>query len=216
MQRLEWIDLAKGVGILLVVIGHAGRGVLNAGVPDENALLPLMDRAIYAFHMPLFFVLSGVTFGMRPPANIMPTLAQKTWRLFYALAIWTYAFLAMRALAGSNTNTGGSWGDLLILPVPPVAHFWFLWALLVITVAFTILRLGSRSIIPDFWFWIVAVVCSTIAHFVVTLPDVLQPFFSHALSYSLPFTLGAMLGASPLLRHTPGWSAAGLGAFFSP
>ena len=58
-QRQNWIDIAKGVGIILVVVGHAGRGLQSAGLTDEGWLLPLMDRAIYAFHMPLFFVLSG-------------------------------------------------------------------------------------------------------------------------------------------------------------
>lgn len=44
-QRLDWIDICRGLGILLVVLGHTTTG--------------LMHKYIYAFHMPLFFVLSG-------------------------------------------------------------------------------------------------------------------------------------------------------------
>ncbi len=45
------IDVAKGIGIILVVIGHTN--------------LPLVAmNLIYAFHVPLFFVLSGMVFNM--------------------------------------------------------------------------------------------------------------------------------------------------------
>jgi len=43
-KRLEWIDCAKGFGILLVLLGHCGLSI--GGV-------------IYLFHMPLFYVISG-------------------------------------------------------------------------------------------------------------------------------------------------------------
>ena len=45
-ERLDYIDLAKGIGILLVVIGH---GAFN-------------NFGINIFHMPLFFCISGLTF----------------------------------------------------------------------------------------------------------------------------------------------------------
>ena len=46
-ENLEYIDVAKGIGILLVVLGH--------NLQD----LPLMTSWIYSFHMPLFFAISG-------------------------------------------------------------------------------------------------------------------------------------------------------------
>ncbi len=45
--RLDWVDVARGIGIIAVVIGHAW----TSG--------PLRD-AMYSFHMPLFFLLSGI------------------------------------------------------------------------------------------------------------------------------------------------------------
>jgi acyltransferase len=48
-ERLSWIDVAKGIGILLVIYGHA----LNA---------QSLRYIIYSFHMPLFFLLSGLVF----------------------------------------------------------------------------------------------------------------------------------------------------------
>ncbi|MGB2551764.1 acyltransferase family protein [Campylobacter sp. MOP51] len=47
--RQEYIDIAKGIGILLVVIGHLQ--------------LPITIRnIIYSFHMPLFFYLGGILY----------------------------------------------------------------------------------------------------------------------------------------------------------
>lgn len=45
-QRIEWIDISKGIGMLLVIAGHTI--ALNYSYP------------LYSFHMPLFFLLSGL------------------------------------------------------------------------------------------------------------------------------------------------------------
>lgn len=47
MQRIQHIDILKGIGIFLVVLGH---------VTTNNDL----HKFIYAFHMPLFFIISGL------------------------------------------------------------------------------------------------------------------------------------------------------------
>lgn len=53
MVRLEFIDYAKGLAILLVVIGHLLQYNL-VGTSSKD----LFDM-IYSFHMPLFMFLSG-------------------------------------------------------------------------------------------------------------------------------------------------------------
>jgi len=72
-QRLAWLDAAKGLGIILVVIGH----VWTRG--------PVRD-AIYAFHMPLFFLLAGYAAQPRSPREAVP-------RLWASLMIPYFAFL---------------------------------------------------------------------------------------------------------------------------
>lgn len=56
--RIDWIDCAKGLGIALVVIGHSW------GIPHWLYCL------IYGFHMPLFFILSGLTHRYDPNISI--------------------------------------------------------------------------------------------------------------------------------------------------
>lgn len=48
-KRIEYLDIARGIGILLVVLGHN----------DFGAISPFFHRVIYSFHIPLFFFLSG-------------------------------------------------------------------------------------------------------------------------------------------------------------
>lgn len=47
-NRIEWIDMAKGYGVILVILGHFG--------------LEKLGYWIYSFHMPLFFFLAGYVF----------------------------------------------------------------------------------------------------------------------------------------------------------
>ncbi|MFO1417922.1 MAG: acyltransferase family protein [Methylotetracoccus sp.] len=54
--RYRHIDVAKGIGIILVVFGH------NWIVRSEKGEL---FRVIFSFHMPLFFFLSGIWFDPR-------------------------------------------------------------------------------------------------------------------------------------------------------
>lgn len=50
-NRIEWIDTAKGIGILLVIFAHINTGIVA--------------KWIYSFHMPLFFFLSGYVFRVK-------------------------------------------------------------------------------------------------------------------------------------------------------
>ena len=55
-QRLDYIDSAKGIGILLVVFAHV-IAALKVGMRAEEI--------ITSFHMPIFFVLSGLFFSRK-------------------------------------------------------------------------------------------------------------------------------------------------------
>ena len=51
--RSNTLDIAKGVTIILMVIGHC--------YSSNNCILTL----IYGFHMPAFLMNSGIIFGMK-------------------------------------------------------------------------------------------------------------------------------------------------------
>ena len=51
VKRLNYVDVCKALGIILVIIGHTYYG------PE------VLYNLIYCFHMPLFFIISGFTFN---------------------------------------------------------------------------------------------------------------------------------------------------------
>lgn len=51
--RVEWIDFAKGLTLLLTIIGH------SVSIDLRGSWLSCI---IFSFHMPLFFILSAATF----------------------------------------------------------------------------------------------------------------------------------------------------------
>lgn len=57
-KRIDYIDTAKGFTILLVILGH-------------NEIPSIVNKFIFSFHMPLFFVLSGFFFRPDKLTNII-------------------------------------------------------------------------------------------------------------------------------------------------
>lgn len=59
-ERIRSFDIAKGIGILLVVLGHAVVSPLRQSGPAYQAVYD----AVYFFHMSYFFFISGMLFEM--------------------------------------------------------------------------------------------------------------------------------------------------------
>lgn len=54
-ERIGYLDAAKAVAILLVILGHCP-------MDELGACGKYLHRFIYSFHMPLFFIISGMFF----------------------------------------------------------------------------------------------------------------------------------------------------------
>lgn len=70
-QYLPWIDVAKGIGIVLVVVGHS--------------MFP-KHILISGFHMPLFFILAGITFSAK--TNLTTFIFKKIQRILIPFFFW--------------------------------------------------------------------------------------------------------------------------------
>ena len=84
MKRLEYLDVAKGIGILLVYIGHC---FLN---PESWSF-----RWIYSFHMPLFFFISGMLFNFHRDDGLKLYALKKTISLLVPYILFTVVYLAI-------------------------------------------------------------------------------------------------------------------------
>jgi fucose 4-O-acetylase-like acetyltransferase len=144
--RVMWVDTAKGFGIFLVVVGHVLQGLVHAGQMEWTPTVRFFDGWIYAFHMPLFFFLSGL-FVLRS--------AEKSWAFFastklrtiaYPYFVWsTITVLIKSVLVVGVINTPYSLRDLLLIFYKPVDQFWFLYTLLILSlVVGALLRLNAK------------------------------------------------------------------------
>jgi fucose 4-O-acetylase-like acetyltransferase len=135
--RILTLDVAKGMGIVLVVLGH------NHLFREQARLL---YEAIYLFHMPLFFFVSGTTFRLAP---IRDALNRRARSLLVPYAVMGAVALAMAMNAGGVDAALRELGGLLygtghtIRFVP----LWFLPCLFMVFTCATGVLAGLRALI---------------------------------------------------------------------
>lgn len=95
-ERLSWVDVARGIGIILVIYGH------TLGSSGHRYL-------IYSFHMPLFFFLSGLVFRSREGESYKQSLVKDIKRIMIPYFIFAFASLILWFIIlppeGQNLNS---------------------------------------------------------------------------------------------------------------
>ncbi len=128
--RTEWVDYAKGIGIVLVVFGHVARGVHTAGLPIDEGLFRLVDSVIYSFHMPLFFFLSGLFFtASLQQQGAGRLVAGKLRTVALPYLVWSILQGLVEVLLSQYTNGHVTLVEVFSLLWQPRAQFWFLYVL---------------------------------------------------------------------------------------
>lgn len=194
-RRLDWVDSARGIGIVLVVFGHVERGLTSAGLVGSASALQSIDEWIYSFHMPLFFVLSGLFAERRVALTWWPFLALQLRTLGYPYLLWSALQTSVQIVLSGSTNHAATWNDLLTIPLAPRMQFWFLYALLVVALMYKCLR----AVLPNPRL-VLLVACGFFAVQPLLLGRVWSVLCT-ALLFLLHFTLGAVV-------HGPASSAA--------
>jgi len=127
--RLGWVDAAKGIGIVLVVYGHAVDGLRSAGLVPADGWAAFTFYAIYTFHMPLFFLLSGLFV----PGRLQRDRARFVWRLFPTIAypyfLWSIVQVTILYLAAAYVNVPRTHLAYAEILWSPPSQFWFLYVL---------------------------------------------------------------------------------------
>lgn len=181
---------------MLVVVGHAIRGMMLSGIVPEVGLWGALDRAIYAFHMPLMFVLSGLFLLPSTRQSAGTFLLRRLRRLIWPLILWTYIFYGIKIAAGDTANTASTWADFPWFPLPPRIHFWFLWALFIASAMVWVLRrVQTWSGISDLRFWTVVATLSVFGPFIPLGKTVL--YLNTAIAYFPFLVLGMLVSIVP-------------------
>jgi fucose 4-O-acetylase-like acetyltransferase len=128
---LSWVDYAKGIGIILVVLGHVIRGVLASGMAPYGSVWSYIDKFIYGFHMPLFFFLSGLfvyKWVSKNPVNF----SNKIKTILYPYVVWSIIQGMVNIILSSFTNNPLTINELIMsILVHPYGQFWFLYVLFI-------------------------------------------------------------------------------------
>jgi fucose 4-O-acetylase-like acetyltransferase len=131
-DRVAWVDVARGIAIVLVVYGHALRGIYWPTMPPRVAA---QDTILYAFHMPVFFVLAGLFLWPSLAKGRKRCFTDKLTTVVYPYFLWSLIAGGVELAASPLVNSPISAIDLIKIPVAPIEQFWFLYALFLIQVA---------------------------------------------------------------------------------
>ena len=109
-KRLEYIDIAKGIGILLVVVFHCKIGDVSH-----------LHNYVYSFHMPLFFLLAGLCFSTR--YDFKDFVTKRTERLL----VPCFFFVIIHVAVSCVVHYQNPYEDVLSkLPMHIPGALWFL------------------------------------------------------------------------------------------
>jgi acyltransferase len=137
-DRINWIDQAKGIGILLVVLGHMN-------IPMNLSVF------IFSFHMPLFFFISGFLFNENKYANnLKQILLSKIKTLLWPFLTFTFLGLVFLVFSKNYSEiTNFNWSDFILGNKSINAPLWFLTALFSAEIVFSqIIRICKTKIVP--------------------------------------------------------------------
>lgn len=123
-KRLDYIDSAKGIGILFVLIGHLCSLKFGLG------------QYLYSFHMPLFFIISGFLLFYNDSWRDMSgkdIFIKKMKSLFYPYVVFSILALIYIYFA---KNAGFIDGIRAFISLDGIGALWFLPSLLIAELVF--------------------------------------------------------------------------------
>lgn len=121
------LQTLRGIACVLLVLYHVIGADPGVGLRIAEGWLRVGNDGLAWLRMPLFTVLSGLVYGLRPYAGEPGRfLAGKARRLLIPmLVVGTVFALVQAAVPGTNAPVTNWW----LLHVEPVGHFWFLESL---------------------------------------------------------------------------------------
>ena len=139
-NRIGYLDAAKGIAIICIVIGHS----YSYHVGNGGFIIPYL----YSFHVPIFFVISGILYARRSQVHI--SVLKKIKELILPYLFWGTAYqfcLGLLAVMG-----GENLQQQIHTRVATVLHLtsgamWFLPTMFIATILFQFsCQINSKAI----------------------------------------------------------------------
>lgn len=170
-KRIEWLDIAKGIGIFLVVYAHA-RAPYNS--------------YIYNFHMPLFFLISGILY--KSGRDLKSYIFRKIQTLYIPFVSWNLIFIIGKSIL-RHQEISVDYIIEVILTLQKDGEFlgatWFLGALFLITVIYKLLDYYISDMPSKRWILLGVFAAWGIIGFEITLPYMLSRTFILGFFYAI-------------------------------
>jgi len=193
-QRITWVDLAKGLTILLVVCGHVLIGLFDAHIyqADTQRVLLVLVQAIYLFHMPVFFALSGFFFtAAKDGKDVYHRFKKRLISFGIPYLVFSFVLLLLFQMGKGSVRNHFSWLSIFDIWQQPIGPLWFLYVLFFVIIVNSILSL----VIKDIRVHLGISLSLAILSYFVTMPTYIIP---RLLVWSPFFLLGAYLHKYPI------------------
>jgi uncharacterized membrane protein YcfT len=204
--RLDWVDYAKGICIVMVVMMHSVLGVeLAAG--ESGFMHPLVAFA-KPFRMPDFFLISGLFLAVVIDRDWRTYLDRKVMHFVYFYVLWVTIQFGFKA-PGFAAETSWAHVGFLYLEsfIEPFGTLWFIYLL---PVFFVVTKLTRRM--PPLAIWGVAALLE-MAH-IATGWTVIDEFCARFVYFYSGFWFaGYVFALSDGARARPALALAGLAAW---
>lgn len=174
-SRIAANDYGRGIGIFLVVLGHVLIGLDDHGILSESATPGALTwsrgavKWIYAFHMPLFFFLSGTLAERSVRKPFGEVLSSRLRTMAWPYVIWSLFQESLRELAGISQGSAHDWWRILY---KPMMQFWFLYVLFFLSLAYYGLRRAGMTRLRV----LLIALLLHYAHLYTDLPDAIADF----------------------------------------
>src|SRR5882762_10988383 len=148
--RIDWVDYAKGICIVMVVMMHSVLGVeLAAG--QTGFIHPLVAFA-KPFRMPDFFLISGLFLSVVIDRDWRTYLDRKVVHFAYFYVLWVTIQFAVKAPHFAAANGWGYVAEQYALAfIEPFGTLWFIYLL---PIFFVVTKAARR--VPPAAVWIAA------------------------------------------------------------
>lgn len=148
--RETWVDVVKGMAIVLVVLHHTVLAMNAIGWEWEPVVAA--NASMQTFRMPLFFFASGLFFAPNLTRPLRWFLRDKVGGFVYLYVLWSIVHAAFFAVVPSIFAGGSPLRDLLMIFLWPSTGLWYLYAL-----AIYFLAVRALSVLPAWLQWALAV-----------------------------------------------------------
>jgi uncharacterized membrane protein YcfT len=141
--RVDWVDYAKGLCIVLVVMMHSTLGVERA-MGEESWLHGFIVWA-RPFRMPDFFLISGLFLSRVVDRPWRDYLDRKVLHFAYFFVLWTLIQGATRLLLANDA--GAILRELALSPIEPFGTLWFIYLLPIFFVTTKLARPAPSALV---------------------------------------------------------------------